>query len=89
MPDDELSPIKDKNKSKRSPRRWSVIVIEVLLVLAAVIVVLRLVTNNGQVAPSLDAAKQYEWGMVHQKNSEPEKALEAFTAAINQGDSPL
>jgi len=88
MPDDELFPVKDKNKAKRTPRRWSVIIIEVLLVLAAVIVIFRLV-STGPVAPSLDAAKQYEWGMVYQKNGEPEKALEAFTAAINQGYTPL
>lgn len=88
MPDDELSPVKDKNKAKRNPRRWSVIAIEVLLVLAAVIIIFRLL-STGPVAPSLDAAKQYERGMVHQKNGESEKALEAFTAAINQGYSPL
>lgn len=92
MPDD-LFPDKDKNtaKTKRSPRRWSVIIIEFLLVAAAAIAVYRFATNGQDRTPepSLDAAKQYEWGVIHQKEGAHEDAITAFTSAIEQGYTPI
>jgi WD40 repeat protein len=88
MPD-ELFPSRDKTtKAKRTPRRWSVIIIEILAVLAAGIAVFRVATT-GEVFPSLDAAKQYEWGVVYHKEGSYEKAVEALTAAIDQGYTPV
>lgn len=82
-------PHKDKNDStKRRPRRWSVVILEILFVAAAVIVVYRLATT-GQVAPLLDAQQQYEWAGVYTQNGEYQKALEAYSAAIDQGYTPL
>jgi len=75
-------------KPKQKPRRWAVTILEILVVLAGAVALFRYVTT-GQILPALDAAKQYEWGGVYEKDGSTAKAIAAYTDAINLGYEPL